>query len=46
MLGRLVNETIKIYGPKYVWGNALSLFSKADFILANLECIISNKGRP
>lgn len=46
MLGRLVNETLKTAPPDYPWGNALSVFQKADLRMANLECVISDRGNP
>jgi poly-gamma-glutamate capsule biosynthesis protein CapA/YwtB (metallophosphatase superfamily) len=44
MLGRLVDETVKARGPRYVWGNVLPLLRDADAALVNLECVISEPG--
>jgi poly-gamma-glutamate synthesis protein (capsule biosynthesis protein) len=46
MLGRLVNQTLKYAPPEYPWGDTLSLFAKADVRMCNLECVISDRGRP
>ncbi|MGH8727652.1 MAG: CapA family protein [Burkholderiales bacterium] len=44
MLGRLVDETVKTRGPRYVWGNVLPLLRDADAAFVNLECVISEPG--
>ncbi len=46
MLGRLVNETIQERGPRYIWGDALSLLQEPDLMLANLECVLAQRGEP
>lgn len=46
MLGRLVNEELKHLPPEYPWGNTLPLFEEADINFCNLECVISDRGRP
>jgi poly-gamma-glutamate synthesis protein (capsule biosynthesis protein) len=46
MLGRLVNETLKKAPPDHPWGDVLSVFEKADLRMANLECVISDRGNP
>lgn len=46
MLGRLVNEVLKVESPAYPWGDTLPLFQQADVRLCNLECVISNGGTP
>jgi len=46
MLGRMVNETLKTVPPNYPWGNVLSVFQKADVRMANLECVVSDRGNP
>ncbi|GIW34140.1 CapA family protein [Meiothermus sp.] len=46
MLGRLVNEALLRYGPAYPFGNVLDEFYRADLRLVNLECVISDRGRP
>jgi poly-gamma-glutamate capsule biosynthesis protein CapA/YwtB (metallophosphatase superfamily) len=46
MLGRLVNQRLEYAAPEYPWGDTLSLFSMADARMCNLECVISDRGRP
>lgn len=46
MLGRLVNRELSRRPPGYPWGDTLSRFKGADARIANLECVISDKGRP
>jgi poly-gamma-glutamate capsule biosynthesis protein CapA/YwtB (metallophosphatase superfamily) len=46
MLGRLVNEVLKTKPLKFPWGDTLPIFTKADYRLCNLECVISDIGRP
>jgi poly-gamma-glutamate capsule biosynthesis protein CapA/YwtB (metallophosphatase superfamily) len=46
MLGRLVNEELKHADPAYVWGDTLPLFRAADLRASNLECVLSDRGRP
>lgn len=46
MLGRLVNQRLKRAGPAYPWGDTLQVFEGADARIINLECVISDKGRP
>lgn len=46
MLGRLVNEALKQKSPTYPWGDTLSLFHDADVRFCNLECVLSDGGRP
>jgi poly-gamma-glutamate synthesis protein (capsule biosynthesis protein) len=46
MLGRLVNEMLKVEPPAYPWGDTLSLFHNADVRLCNLECVIADRGTP
>lgn len=46
MLGRLVNQMLKRTGPEYVWGDTLPVFREAQARIVNLECVISDKGRP
>jgi len=46
MLGRLVNEALRQRVPEYPWGDTLPVLSSADIRLCNLECVISNKGKP
>jgi len=42
MLGRVVNEYINRYGPKYPWGNVLPIIKKANLSFINLECVITS----
>jgi len=46
MLGRLVNEALRQRPLEYPWGNTLSLFRSADIRMCNLECVISDIGKP
>ncbi|MBE0428730.1 MAG: CapA family protein [Thermoleophilia bacterium] len=46
MLGRLLNEILKRQPPEYPWGDTLPLFEDADLNICNLECVISDRGRP
>src|SRR3990167_3110785 len=46
MLGRLVNDYLKTAAPKYPWGDTLPILKRADARICNLECVISDKGRP
>ncbi len=46
MLGRLVNDLLKVTPPAYPWGDTLPLFQQADVRLCNLECVISDRGTP
>lgn len=46
MLGRLVNEHLRLVPPEYPWGNTLPLFRDADLRFCNLECAISDRGKP
>ncbi len=46
MLGRLVNDVLKSRPPAYPWGDTLPVFASADVRVANLECVISDRGRP
>lgn len=46
MLGRLVNKMLKTSPPAYPWGNTLSILNDADLRICNLECVISDVGRP
>jgi len=46
MLGRLVNQALKHKDPDYVWGDTLPLFRAADVRICNLECVLSDRGRP
>ena len=46
MLGRRVGDAIAAHGPAYVWGDTLPVLESADLRIANLECAISERGRP
>lgn len=46
MLGRLVAEAIKQYGPDYPLGDIKPLLKEADLTFLNLECVIAQTGRP
>lgn len=46
MLGRLVNESLQHKSPDYPWGNTLSLLQDADVRICNLECVLSDIGKP
>lgn len=46
MLGRLVNRALQRLPPEYPWGDTLPLFASADWRMCNLECVISDRGKP
>lgn len=46
MLGRLVNEALREAPPTHPWGDTLPLFRTADVRVCNLECVLSDRGRP
>ncbi len=46
MLGRGVNAALRERGPDYPWGDTLPLLGRADLRLCNLECVLSDRGRP
>lgn len=46
MLGRLVNQVLAAEHPAYPWGDTLPLFTSADVRICNLECVLSDRGRP
>ena len=46
MLGRLMNDVLETMGPVYPWGDTLPLLRSADLTIINLECVISDRGRP
>lgn len=46
MLGRLVNRALQRLPPEYPWGDTIPLFASADWRMCNLECVISDRGRP
>jgi len=46
MLGRTVNKVLRLNDFSFVWGNTLPILEKVDLRLVNLECVISDKGKP
>ncbi len=46
MLGRLVNDLLQRVGGDYPWGDTKALFRAGDWRVCNLECVISDCGRP
>ena len=46
MLGRLVNDKLKVADPAYPWGDTLPILSQADIRFANLECVLADGGLP
>jgi poly-gamma-glutamate capsule biosynthesis protein CapA/YwtB (metallophosphatase superfamily) len=47
MLGRGVGELLRVRAPETVWTKELrDLASACDVVIANLECCISQRGRP
>jgi poly-gamma-glutamate capsule biosynthesis protein CapA/YwtB (metallophosphatase superfamily) len=46
MLGRLVNDQLKLADPAYPWGDTLPILRQADITFANLECVLADGGTP
>lgn len=46
MIGRLINELLRVKPAEFVWGDTMPLLRRADLRIANLECVISDKGSP
>lgn len=46
MLGRLVNEHLAAVQPAYPWGDTLPVLRTADGVIANLECVLADRGAP
>jgi poly-gamma-glutamate capsule biosynthesis protein CapA/YwtB (metallophosphatase superfamily) len=46
MLGRLVNQALAGAPADQPWGDTLPLFRAADWRACNLECVLSDRGRP
>jgi poly-gamma-glutamate capsule biosynthesis protein CapA/YwtB (metallophosphatase superfamily) len=46
MLGRMVNDLLRRVAAEYPWGDTRALFRTADWRVCNLECVISDRGRP
>ncbi|GAA3314798.1 CapA family protein [Arthrobacter ramosus] len=44
MLGRLVNDELKVAAPDYPWGDTLPVLRQADIRFANLECVLADDG--
>ena len=42
MLGRLVNDRLKVMQPEEVWGDVLPHLAQADLRIVNLECALTN----
>lgn len=46
MLGRLVNDHLRMAAPIYPWGDTLPILERADLRIANLECVLADRGEP
>ena len=46
MLGRGVNSVLEHEPPEYPWGDTLPVFQHADWRICNLECVLSDRGKP
>ncbi|MDW8005121.1 MAG: CapA family protein, partial [Thermomicrobium sp.] len=46
MLGRLVNRVLQTVPPAFVWGDVLPVLLRSDARIANLECVLSDRGEP
>jgi poly-gamma-glutamate capsule biosynthesis protein CapA/YwtB (metallophosphatase superfamily) len=46
MLGRMVNSWLRKAPPEHPWGDTLSVLARADWRFCNLECALSDRGRP
>ncbi|WP_284752344.1 CapA family protein [Arthrobacter sp. efr-133-R2A-120] len=46
MLGRLVNDELKVAATDYPWGDTLPVLRQADIRFANLECVLADDGTP
>lgn len=46
MLGRSVSDEIRHRNPDSFWGDVLPIMRRADAVVANLECAISDRGIP
>jgi poly-gamma-glutamate capsule biosynthesis protein CapA/YwtB (metallophosphatase superfamily) len=46
MLGRGVNEALREVRPEEPWGDVLSVLQEADLRIINLECAVTEHGRP
>ncbi len=45
MLGRLVNDTVSLYGYRYPWGNVLPILQKSDLNVINLETTLTKRSQ-
>ncbi|MBI2414178.1 MAG: CapA family protein [Deltaproteobacteria bacterium] len=46
MLGRLVNRVLERKPSEFPWGDTLGVLKSADVRICNLECVVSDRGRP
>ena len=46
MLGRMVNDLLRRVDADYPWGDTRTQLQAADWRACNLECVISDRGRP
>ena len=46
MLGRIVGDRIQAQGPATVFSGVAATLAQADVLAGNLECVISDQGRP
>ncbi len=46
MLGRPVNRVLQTVPPAFVWGDVLPVLLRSDARIANLECVLSDRGEP
>ena len=46
MLGRGVDQALRLHKPDFPWGNTLPIFREADLRICNLECVLSDRGEP
>ena len=46
MLGRGVNQALARKPPEFPWGDTLPLLRRADGRICNLECVLSDVGKP
>ena len=46
MLGRGVNAMLERRPPEYPWGDTLATLRRANLRICNLECALSDRGRP
>ena len=46
MLGRMVNDFLRRVDADYPWGDTMTQLQAADWRACNLECVISDRGRP